>query len=484
MIKMFKRYIILSTFIALFTLSTQCINWADLSIHEDFFSGDLSWAQNNQAEIRYNFGGNNAIGRLFLLETIDNVQNIILSGDSISCNKQIRWFFWNSSRWNRIRPLDAQTLQEFRNLDSSYDWLTLSGGLFTDCDNGWSEYIYGAVKHSWLLENFWIVAGVDYDFLGNSYNHHFENNLSISPSELSWYWFDSYWGIGQLNWTGLTTCDITWIGDITTVCSTETLTQSNACGQTRVVNWTKYCLASNWWGWWTTNRKKDSCPDWDYSPSYYDRTCWSEREKSEAKANKNASILEKIKQIALEEKHKSPPINTCDTKRVEWYSQEILDAFEFAYSKQITTQCPISDADMGWTLIRKHLAKMISEYAIQEVWKKPDTNKVCVFKDIQNESSEMKKYAILACQLWLMGIDWNWNPNENFNPNEKVTRAMFWTAFSRLLYWDRYNKSSWKRRTFHLEALRINWIMSKIDTPNDYEQRGYTMLMFMRSASK
>lgn len=34
--------------------------------------------------------------------------------------------------------------------------------------------------------------------------------------------------------------------------------------------------SSSWWGswWWGGGLVKDSCPSWDFSPSYYDRTCW------------------------------------------------------------------------------------------------------------------------------------------------------------------------------------------------------------------
>jgi hypothetical protein len=61
---------------------------------------------------------------------------------------------------------------------------------------------------------------------------------------------------------------------------------------------------------------------------------------------------------------------------------------------------------------------------------------VCEFIDMENESEEMQHYAEMACQLGLMGIDYNGNPATKFNPNDKVTRAEFGTALSRLLYGD------------------------------------------------
>ena len=38
-----------------------------------------------------------------------------------------------------------------------------------------------------------------------------------------------------------------------------------------------------WWGGWNVTLKKDYCPDWDYTKSYYDNDCWKKdnTEKSE-----------------------------------------------------------------------------------------------------------------------------------------------------------------------------------------------------------
>lgn len=49
------------------------------------------------------------------------------------------------------------------------------------------------------------------------------------------------------------------------------------------------------------------------------------------------------------------------------------------------------------------MAKMISEFAIQILGKKPDTSKKCDYPDITDQTDEMKKYIKLSCQLGLMG---------------------------------------------------------------------------------
>lgn len=63
-----------------------------------------------------------------------------------------------------------------------------------------------------------------------------------------------------------------------------------------------------------------------------------------------------------------------------------------------------SQANMDGTLIRAHAAKMMSNYAMNVLDMEPDTDKVCEFDDMADESAEMQGYAITACQLGLMGL--------------------------------------------------------------------------------
>lgn len=90
----------------------------------------------------------------------------------------------------------------------------------------------------------------------------------------------------------------------------------------------------------------------------------------------------------------------------------------------------------------------------------------------------------MACQLGIMGLQQDGTPDTVFNPNQHVTRAMFGTALSRLLYGDMHNiaKTDSKiRYAQHLNALQQEGIMTQINTPNTKETRGYVMLMLMRA---
>jgi len=88
----------------------------------------------------------------------------------------------------------------------------------------------------------------------------------------------------------------------------------------------------------------------------------------------------------------------------------------------------IQKANMEGTLLRAHMAKMISNFAITLGGFSPDTSKSCTFEDTANQSAEMKFYIKISCQLGLMGINMT-----NFDPTGEVTRAQFGTILSRLI---------------------------------------------------
>ena len=159
------------------------------------------------------------------------------------------------------------------------------------------------------------------------------------------------------------------------------------------------------------------------------------------------------------------------------YSSEFRQAYNWAYQSEITTQSSIEKANMWWKITREEMAKMISNYAINILWKSPDTTKSCLFSD-SNINPDLVKFVTESCQLWLM---WQWITS--FKPRDFVTRAEFWTVLSRALWWDKYG---WWNTYYesHLKALQYEWIMKKIDVPMDKEIRWYVMLMLMRSVNQ
>ena len=161
-----------------------------------------------------------------------------------------------------------------------------------------------------------------------------------------------------------------------------------------------------------------------------------------------------------------------------WYTNEMNEAYKFAYKNWITTINDINKAKMNSPLTRIAMSKMLSNYAINVLWKKPDTTKWNIkFNDVSDTLNKQYNNAVtLSYQLWIM---WQNMKNNNFRPYDEVTRAEFTTALSRMLYsttdWNPYY-------TTHLKKLKDEWIITN-DNPMIKEKRWYVMLMLMRTSN-
>lgn len=170
--------------------------------------------------------------------------------------------------------------------------------------------------------------------------------------------------------------------------------------------------------------QQDDCPNGDNSGSYYDNDC-----------GEQAIDISEQEQTEVIEEANIVQDGSCT-------SQEYMLAYTFGFENGITTKEDCVEADMDGPLIRKHAAKFISNYAMNVLGKTRDTTKVCEFSDMEGESREMKVYAVLACQLGIMGLEADGKtPDIVFNPNSNIDKAMFATMLSRLLYGSEYDNN-------------------------------------------
>ena len=263
-----------------------------------------------------------------------------------------------------------------------------------------------------------------------------------------------------------------------------TLSWSDTIPDTMPLNWMtitaswtkKSSWRSGWWSsWWGGSNKT-----WDVQDS-----------SSTPQNDSSVSSWTDVKDLKW---------NDSSDKSSEWqtWSQEILspaddsftkeqkDAYTFAFKNGITNMNTIDKANMDWYIKRGHLAKMVVNYVTNVLWREisSDILASCLsFSDeaTARESEEIKDYAIKSCALWLMWINMK---NNEFLPNDYVTRAEFGAVLSRILRWDKYNlvhTQEKPRYTDHLNALKNEWIMTKIDNPKMLEKRWYVMIMIMRS---
>jgi len=158
------------------------------------------------------------------------------------------------------------------------------------------------------------------------------------------------------------------------------------------------------------------------------------------------------------------------------YDAELTEAYAYAKGKSITTMDSIDNADMYGNLTRVAMAKMVANYVLDLGLQELDTTKECTFPDVSEALDAAYDNGVTkACQLGLMGVG-----IEKFNPNGIVTRAEFGTVLSRAL-WGEENNGGNPYYAKHLQALKDEGIMNKIDNPNMKEVRGYVMLMMMRA---
>ena len=236
--------------------------------------------------------------------------------------------------------------------------------------------------------------------------------------------------------------------------------------------------SGGWWGGGWSSKKTDEDTHWSAEDSQKntqddkntENVIQSETKWSEESSNTSVDFSDK----SLEWQEILSPSDSSFTK-------EQKDAYTFAKENWITTKDTIQSAQMNWKLTRIAMAKMLSQYAINVLWKEPDTSKEVKFNDVTaKRDADYDNWVTLAYQLWIM---WQNMKNNKFRPNDEVTRWEFVTALSRLLYstsdWE--YKSTSKYYTHHMEKLVNEWIITKAD-PGMKERRWYVMIMLMRSA--
>ena len=227
----------------------------------------------------------------------------------------------------------------------------------------------------------------------------------------------------------------------------------------------------NWWGWWGWW--------WSWGGSWKTP---STSEVSEAQNNLITTNEERGKPITSVISSGSHVINIDLRKYDSDYSVEFNEAYQFSYKHWITTVDTIKWAELDGKLTRIAMAKMLSYYAINVLWHKPNAAVwVENFVDVSERmNSEYDNAVTLAYQLWIMWINM---PNHKFRPNDYVTRAEFVTALSRMLYGTSDGKFKQTAQYYvpHMVVLENKWIITNVD-PNMMELRWYVMIMLMRAA--
>lgn len=167
-------------------------------------------------------------------------------------------------------------------------------------------------------------------------------------------------------------------------------------------------------GWWSIST--DDCPNWDYSPSYYDGICWTSTIWSNTHGSATTGIINPI---------------TIDKK-----------------------------------LTRADVAIMVGMFAKNQLWIEPNKKISCIFTDISKLSTAHQLLLKQACQLWLIGLHKDGEtPQNKFRPKEYITHNEFITVISRLIYDGKNNlplTSKENRYSKHISILQKNQLIPDI----------------------
>ena len=252
--------------------------------------------------------------------------------------------------------------------------------------------------------------------------------------------------------------------------------------------WNYTCSRSSWGGWSSTVKTNDDKDNHGVSDEEKNINIEKEENKPiETQDNQvvedqnNQKIIQKIDDNREKDVNIETEVDNTTISNNLSYTSEQKQSYEFAKSNWITTTPTIEKAKMNTSLKRIEMAKMLSYYAINVFWQTPDAEKwVIKFNDVTDKmDKQYDNWVTLAYQLWIM---WQNMKNNNFRPNDEVTRAEFVTALSRLVYkTDEWKyKWTWKYYEPHMAVLYNEWIINNTD-PKMKEKRWYVMIMLMRT---
>lgn len=144
---------------------------------------------------------------------------------------------------------------------------------------------------------------------------------------------------------------------------------------------------------------------------------------------------------------------------------ELETAYQFAFRNDITTLSYVKSMPYG-QLLRKDLAKMISNFAINVLGRQPDESRreICIqYVDKSIASPETWTNIVKSCMLSVMGQKEDGiTPLQDFMSEKVVTRAEFGTVLSRAL-WGRDNDNNADNRYIdHLQGLKDSGYMKYI----------------------
>ena len=119
--------------------------------------------------VHYSLWGNDIGGGFFWREVEDLETPVTISANgtgNIECYGRVKGFYYSSQRGERLWPLDGESQNQLRNLNTNYGDLAMKWGRYTRCQ-GNENNIYGKITHTYKDKSYDLIAGVSYNVAGN-----------------------------------------------------------------------------------------------------------------------------------------------------------------------------------------------------------------------------------------------------------------------------------------------------------------------------
>lgn len=175
-------------------------------------------------------------------------------------------------------------------------------------------------------------------------------------------------------------------------------------------------------------------------------------------------------------------VKKAESCSIDWstFSEEENQAYLWACEKWIVIADNIMKANLRKNLTRAELAKMLSVYSEELLWRTRIKNESVTYPDVSDKLGDLAYYIQEWYKLQIMGIHADGSALSKFSPSSSVTRWEFGTVFSRVLHGNKYNIGNSHYYEKHLEVLKDEWILTNIN-PKLIEKRWWILLMLYRS---
>jgi hypothetical protein len=418
------------------------------------------------SEVAFKARWNDFMGAIFWLnaKSIETWEVIKVGGGikEKTCFKKVRWIYYNAQRWNRLRPLDEDTLAYFTWTSATYNNLSMSGWLYTSCSG--EEYsIYGQVTYhvGWDSYDSHITAWVQYDRTANAYSWSFARSLQrfdnkypigyIYDDRWGGIWF--VWGLWNANDYSLVIAKLnqwSWINNLFWYQGTNNDIYST-------VLWTSITVSSSKWN--AINTLMNAWVRWTVWLSFSVNTVekntilWNFEKKTLIFNALNINFSKLINEV------RKSTENLCKWK-YEWadeydsnyFSNKKIICLDFSWDSNNYITIDQSD----WTNL-KNKTIVIKNWDVRIAqWMWIEQGPVNLFIDKWN--------LLVANNTWsIIWFDGNWYPT-----NAWVTKwiNLKWNfIINGLIIWAK-NNGMWRTKEAFKHKLFFNWKLASLNTPS------------------